>query len=483
MLTYIYADLNECRELSRLFKLLDIKKEDLFFVPCNIDNSEFCSSDCLDNVDPNLDYCIVVDKQHLHHLDSSLKLMILDSFDELHSYFYVAIILLKLTRFENFATFKIYANNLLYLFLSRLLTFKCNLNLTIISIDEKFQKSKNEFRDILEDFIIFPSFICLSKQHSYSSVFFNSLNENSIVLCTSDPRSINDILMCYFASFDDASFNTKVHILFNREDYITNIKNIVNDLNIRNLYFFKQYQNSDKTLNSKELIRSRIKNISNGFMIPECVSKLRDGNRNLICVYDEYFNIKVVDKVDGVNIVFKGVNNVVLISNTFKLMNSTFELQDNNIIFIKKTFVLLPNVLNIFNFYRPNSKVLIDESFSCIGCNISVSSGDIYIGRDCMFSFDVDILANDGHSIFSSDGSCYNFDDCLYIGNHVWISSHSRILKNSLVDDNSIVGNSSVLSGIFQEKGVIIAGNPANIVRHNITWSRHNPIVFSRKEI
>jgi carbonic anhydrase/acetyltransferase-like protein (isoleucine patch superfamily) len=56
------------------------------------------------------------------------------------------------------------------------------------------------------------------------------------------------------------------------------------------------------------------------------------------------------------------------------------------------------------------------------------------------------------------------------IGRHVWVGSHVKILKGTRIRDNSVVAANSVVSSIFHEENVLIAGNPAKIIRRNIKW-------------
>ena len=45
------------------------------------------------------------------------------------------------------------------------------------------------------------------------------------------------------------------------------------------------------------------------------------------------------------------------------------------------------------------------------------------------------------------------------------------VLKNSEIKDNSVIGANAVVAKKFKEGNVIIAGNPAKILKKNINWS------------
>jgi acetyltransferase-like isoleucine patch superfamily enzyme len=96
----------------------------------------------------------------------------------------------------------------------------------------------------------------------------------------------------------------------------------------------------------------------------------------------------------------------------------------------------------------------------------------IKIGNDCLFAYNVDIRTGDSHSIIDTkSGKKVNFAKNISIGEHVWVAGHSIILKGVSILDDSIVAAGTVVTKSVDEKGVILAGNPARIVKRGITWS------------
>jgi hypothetical protein len=97
----------------------------------------------------------------------------------------------------------------------------------------------------------------------------------------------------------------------------------------------------------------------------------------------------------------------------------------------------------------------------------------IIIGQNCMFANDIDIRTGDSHSIIErATGLRINVGGNINIGNHVWVAAHSIILKGVSIADDCVVGTGAVVVKSIEEPGVIVAGNPATIIKRNITWSR-----------
>lgn len=94
---------------------------------------------------------------------------------------------------------------------------------------------------------------------------------------------------------------------------------------------------------------------------------------------------------------------------------------------------------------------------------------ELSIGNQCAISWDCQILDEDFHSIIYEHQK-RDLKPKIIIGNHVWIGSGCSIYKNTVISDGSVVAANSVVKGQFLEKNVLIAGNPAQIVKRNIAW-------------
>jgi acetyltransferase-like isoleucine patch superfamily enzyme len=75
----------------------------------------------------------------------------------------------------------------------------------------------------------------------------------------------------------------------------------------------------------------------------------------------------------------------------------------------------------------------------------------------------------DYHKILE-DGRYTNPPKNIHIGSHCWIGLQCLILKGTSIADNVIVGARSLLNKEFPESNAVIAGNPAGIVKRDVTW-------------
>lgn len=93
---------------------------------------------------------------------------------------------------------------------------------------------------------------------------------------------------------------------------------------------------------------------------------------------------------------------------------------------------------------------------------ISVSS--ISIGSGCTVAWDVLIMDTDFHQI---DGR--NSDLPVVIGDRVWIGAGAKILKGVTIGDGAVIGADSVVTSDVKA-GTIVAGNPARVLREDVSW-------------
>ena len=186
---------------------------------------------------------------------------------------------------------------------------------------------------------------------------------------------------------------------------------------------------------------------------------------------------KEVFGVKGLKIIFKGSNSIVEIgadplpkfknaqlychhNSNIKIGSSVHAIQGSEIISGEYCSVEIGK-----NFYLEKNGLI-----KAAG----IKNAKITIGDDCMFSFDVFIIVQDGHVVYDINTNEYIGTEKtqINIGNHVWLCRGVNILKGSNIPDNCIVGNSCVVNKYFEKTNCAIAGIPAKIIKENINWDR-----------
>lgn len=178
----------------------------------------------------------------------------------------------------------------------------------------------------------------------------------------------------------------------------------------------------------------------------------------------------------------KGENNIIDCPDDFRF--NCFINGNGNRIFVDKNdlpgavkldvFVGLPDVpVN-------NCTLKIGKNFSSNGTLIQIceDNTEVTIGDDCMFSADVHLWASDTHTITDMEGVCINIGRYIHIGNHVWLGYGASVLKNTIVPNGCICGSKSVISGRFDARNCVIAGNPGKVCKKNVKWNRERPQVY-----
>lgn len=94
----------------------------------------------------------------------------------------------------------------------------------------------------------------------------------------------------------------------------------------------------------------------------------------------------------------------------------------------------------------------------------------IKIGTGSLLSNNIEIHSSDYHGIYNKVGERINPDKDIIIGQYVWIGLRATVLKGSVISDGSVIGAGALVSGVFSERNVIIAGNPAKIIRKQVFW-------------
>ena len=99
--------------------------------------------------------------------------------------------------------------------------------------------------------------------------------------------------------------------------------------------------------------------------------------------------------------------------------------------------------------------------------NFTIMHG-ITVGDECVIAWGCEFMDEDFHQITYPEKKEKSFP--IEIGNHVWIGSNVTVLKGSRIADGCVIASNSVVCSIFQKPNCLIAGNPAKVIKENVTW-------------
>ena len=190
---------------------------------------------------------------------------------------------------------------------------------------------------------------------------------------------------------------------------------------------------------------------------------------------------------NGISLKIIGNNNEIKLNfSSIKGTNKILRINiygDNNKVEIGENLVI-HGYLFIDMAYPPfktdNSIIKIGDNFGLGNMEIMLleNNSKCNIGNNCMFSEGILMRLSDTHSVLDLDGNLLNYGGNVEIGNHVWCGREVRILKNVSIGDDSIIGASSIVAKRFDEKNIVVAGNPAKIIKKGINWTGLSPDVY-----
>ena len=129
-----------------------------------------------------------------------------------------------------------------------------------------------------------------------------------------------------------------------------------------------------------------------------------------------------------------------------------------------------------------NASVIIGDDFRVTSTTIVASFGEISIGNECLFSANIGIRNVNGHHIFDMETKKrIDTPKNIVVADNVWVCENVNLLPGACIGVGTIVGANSVTSSSFGDH-LIIAGNPASIIRENIAWSRDSEMFFNHSD-
>lgn len=165
-----------------------------------------------------------------------------------------------------------------------------------------------------------------------------------------------------------------------------------------------------------------------------------------------------------------GKGNKIVIGKLARLYDCTVQIYGNDNAVILGDAVYL----NQAQLYMEDDSNLIeigDKSSIQGKTGLAVIEGtSIKIGKDCLLSGDINFRTGDSHSLLNLSGKRINPSKSIEIGDHVWIGTRVLILKGVKIPSGGAIGAGSLCNKQFEKENCVIAGNPAKVVKENITW-------------
>lgn len=198
--------------------------------------------------------------------------------------------------------------------------------------------------------------------------------------------------------------------------------------------------------------------------------------------------LKTNEKIENLNLVCgpRAKNNVIRLYEPFSFSKATrIDLRGENAEIILGSNKYIYNLNIITGTGTKDIKISFGKNCS-MDSGFYINAGDsnctLEIGEDCMFARNVTLYPCDGHVILDEEDTVLNARGHLKIGDHVWVGANSIFTKNAVVPSNSVVGAGSVVTKKYEDTNICIAGNPAAIVKRNISWKRERPYSYLEKD-
>ncbi len=189
--------------------------------------------------------------------------------------------------------------------------------------------------------------------------------------------------------------------------------------------------------------------------------------------FDEFGN-EIYGDFKNAEVVLQGYDNLLVIESDTKISDVLFVLNENSIIFIAEKVFLGSGGIRFS--VRTNSFLYIDENTTIIKNDdfLLNQKSFCYVGKDCMFSYNIDVTACDGHNLFDLNTKRNLNKNKVYeiiIRDHVWLGKNSTILYGADIGSGSVLGSNSFVNKKVPPN-VVVAGNPSKIIRENVAWDR-----------
>lgn len=115
-----------------------------------------------------------------------------------------------------------------------------------------------------------------------------------------------------------------------------------------------------------------------------------------------------------------------------------------------------------------NGTLRLGNHFNLGPKSLIICNKEISFGEDVQTSWNCTLMDTDQHDLVDHQGNVTNNDRPIHLGDNVWIGCHSILTKGTTLASNTTVGAGSVVHGVHEEPCVVLAGNPATIVKSGV---------------
>lgn len=121
-----------------------------------------------------------------------------------------------------------------------------------------------------------------------------------------------------------------------------------------------------------------------------------------------------------------------------------------------------------------SGRLILGNYFNMGPCSLIICNRNITFGKDVLTSWHCTFMDTDQHQLVDSEGHVRNEDRPVVFGDNVWCGCNVIVTKGTQICPHVTIGAGSCVHGVFEEEHIVIAGNPARVVRHGVSRKIEN---------
>lgn len=166
-------------------------------------------------------------------------------------------------------------------------------------------------------------------------------------------------------------------------------------------------------------------------------------------------------------VTFKGTGNTLIIE-------EGVEFSFLDVVFFGSNATLTIGANSIINasfFLQSNTSISIGSNckFNKPCIFNALNKQHIVIGNDCLFA-NAKFFTYEGASILDANHKVINPPASISIGDRVWFAENSMIMQGTNIGNDCVVAACSLILGLTVGSNKVIAGNPAKVIKDDISW-------------